>query len=165
MDERTGLTPGRDGTGTDGSISTPNGGAMFSDEELTYLAAQRLARIATVDSSGQPTVDVVGFAFDGDRFVVGGRDLPATRKHRNVVAGNTKVSLIVDDLRSVDPWRPRGIRVFGTARAVTRDGMFGHGDYLEIVPSITWSWGVVTGQDDFRGGDFTPRRTVWGVAR
>lgn len=138
---------------------------MFSDEELTYLAAQRLARIATVDSSGQPTVDVVGFAFDGDRFVVGGRDLPATRKHRNVVAGNTKVSLIVDDLRSVDPWRPRGIRVFGTARAVTRDGMFGHGDYLEIVPSITWSWGVVTGQDDFRGGDFTPRRTVWGVAR
>lgn len=138
---------------------------MFSDEELTYLADQRLARIATVDSSGQPTVDVVGFAFDGDRFVVGGRDLPATRKHRNVVAGNTKVSLIVDDLRSVDPWRPRGIRVFGTARAVTRDGMFGHGDYLEIVPSITWSWGVVTGQDDFRGGDFTPRRTVWGVAR
>lgn len=165
MDERTGLTPGRDGTGTDGSISTANGGAMFSDEELTYLADQRLARIATVDSSGQPTVDVVGFAFDGDRFVVGGRDLPATRKHRNVVAGNTKVSLIVDDLRSVDPWRPRGIRVFGTARAVTRDGMFGHGDYLEIVPSITWSWGVVTGQDDFRGGDFTPRRTVWGVAR
>ncbi len=138
---------------------------MFSNEELAYLADQRLARIATVDTSGQPSVDAVGFAFDGDRFVVGGRNLPASRKHRNVVAGNTKVSLIVDDLRSVDPWRPRGIRVFGTARAVTRDGMFGHGDYLEIVPSITWSWGIVTGHDPFRGGGFSPRRTVWGAAR
>lgn len=134
---------------------------MFSSEELAYLAEQRLARIATVDSSGQPSVDAVGFAFYGDRFVVGGRDLPATRKHRNVVAGNTKVSLIVDDLRSVDPWRPRGIRVFGTARAVTRDGMFGHDDYLEIVPAITWSWGIVADHADFRGGGFTPRRTEW----
>jgi len=103
----------------------------------------------------------VGFVFERDRFVVGGRDLPATRKHRNVVAGNAKVALIVDDLRSVDPWRPRGVRVFGTARAVTREGMFGHGDYLEIVPVITWSWGVVTSHDHFAGGDFTPRRTVW----
>lgn len=133
---------------------------MFSREELAYLATQRLARLATVDATGQPTVDAVGFMFDGDRFLVGGRDLPATRKHRNVVAGNTKVSLIVDDLPSVDPWRPRGIRVFGIARAVTRDGMFGHGDYLQIVPAITWSWGIVTDHDDF-GGGFTPRRTVW----
>lgn len=138
---------------------------MFSNEELAYLAGQRLARIATVDTSGQPSVDAVGFAFDRDRFVVGGRNLPASRKHRNVVAGNTKVSVIVDDLRSVEPWRPRGIRVFGTASAVTRDGMFGHGDYLEIVPSITWSWGIVTGHDDFRGDGFTPRRTVWDAAR
>lgn len=138
---------------------------MFSNEELAYLEGQRLARIATVDSSGQPSVDAVGFVFDGDRFLVGGRDLPATRKHRNVVAGNTKVSLIVDNLRSVDPWRPRGIRVFGTAHAVTRDGMFGHGDYLEIVPAVTWSWGIVANHDDFRGGGFTPRRTVWGAAR
>lgn len=72
---------------------------MFSREELAYLADQRLA---TVDADGQPTVDAVGFAFHHDRFLVGGRDLPATRKHRNVAAGNTRVSLIVDDLRSVD---------------------------------------------------------------
>lgn len=138
---------------------------MFSPEELAYLADQRLARLATVDSAGQPTVDAVGFAFDRDRFLIGGRDLPATRKYRNVAAGNTKVSLIVDDLRSVDPWRPRGIRVFGTARAVTRHGMFGHGDYLEIVPDISWSWGIITGHDDFHDGGFTPRRIVWDLRR
>jgi pyridoxamine 5'-phosphate oxidase family protein len=141
------------------------GFAVFSPEELAYLADQRLARLATVDSAGQPTVDAVGFAFDRDRFLVGGRDLPATRKYRNVAAGNTKVSLIVDDLRSVDPWRPRGIRVFGTARAVTRHGMFGHGDYLEIVPDISWSWGIVTGHDDFHDGGFTPQRIVWDLRR
>ncbi len=134
---------------------------MFTPEELAYLADQRLARLATVDSDSQPTVDAVGFAFDIDRFLVGGRNLPATRKHRNVVSGNTKVALIVDDLRSVDPWRPRGIRVFGAARAVTRQGMFGYGDYLEIRPVVSWSWGIVSDHDDFRDGAFTPKRTVW----
>lgn len=39
--------------------------------------------------------------------------------------------------------------------------MFGHGDYLEIVPAITWSWGIVSDHDDFGDGGFTPRRTVW----
>lgn len=118
--------------------------------------------MATVDTEGQPTVDAVGFGYDDDRFLIGGRDLPATRKHRNVAAGNTKVSLIIDDLASVDPWRPRGIRVFADASAVTRDGMFGHSDYLELLPRISWSWGIVTDHDDFEGGGFTPVRTVWG---
>ena len=38
---------------------------MFSEQELAYLQAQPLARIATVDNDGQPTVVVVGFQFDG----------------------------------------------------------------------------------------------------
>lgn len=133
---------------------------MFSEQELAYLAAQRLARLATVDGDDQPTVDAVGFRFAEGVFLIGGRNLTASRKHRNVVGGRPKVSLIIDDLASVDPWRPRGIRVFGTAQAVTTTGQFGPGEYLRISPVITWSWGLEA-REDFRGGRFTPRRTVW----
>lgn len=133
---------------------------MFSEQELAYLRTQPLARLATVDGDRQPTVDAVGFMFaDGD-FLVGGRNLPATRKHRNVIDGNAKVSLVVDDLKSIDPWRPRGIRVFATAEAVTATGQFGPGEYLRITPVITWSWGLED-REDYRGGRFTPKRTVW----
>ncbi len=38
---------------------------MFSEQELAFLRALSLTRIATVDNDGQPTVDVVGFEFDG----------------------------------------------------------------------------------------------------
>src|SRR5215469_12370415 len=38
---------------------------MFTEQELAFLQAQPLARIATVDHDGQPTFDVVGFQFDG----------------------------------------------------------------------------------------------------
>jgi hypothetical protein len=40
---------------------------MFSGAELAYLQTQRLTRLATVARNGQPTVDVVGFEWDGTR--------------------------------------------------------------------------------------------------
>ncbi|MCB0177767.1 MAG: PPOX class F420-dependent oxidoreductase, partial [Anaerolineae bacterium] len=83
---------------------------MFSEAELAYLKSQYLARLGTVSSKGQPTVDAVGFEFDGARFYVGGRNLPGTRKYKNVAAGNHKVSIIIDDLESVQPWQPRQIK-------------------------------------------------------
>lgn len=132
---------------------------MFSDKELAYLGSQRLARLATVSASGQADADAVGFEFDGERFYVGGRALPTTRKYRNVAAGNRQVSLIVDDLESVDPWRPRGIKVHGVAEIVNHAGMFGTKDYLAISPTVTWSWGL--GEQLFQGGNFAPRKTVW----
>jgi pyridoxamine 5'-phosphate oxidase family protein len=76
-----------------------------------------------------------------------------------VAGGNTKVSLIVDDLESVDPWRPRGIKVHGVAEIVHRDGRFGAQEYLAIAPTVTWSWGL--GEQVFQGGRFAPRKTVW----
>jgi pyridoxamine 5'-phosphate oxidase family protein len=132
---------------------------MFSDKELAYLGSQRLARLATVSASGQADADAVGFEFDGERFYVGGRALPTTRKYRNVAGGNAKVSLIVDDLESVNPWRPRGIKVHGVAVIVDHDGMFGAQEYLAIAPTVTWSWGL--GERVFKGDTFAPRKTVW----
>jgi pyridoxamine 5'-phosphate oxidase family protein len=65
-----------------------------------------------------------------------------TRRYRNITNGNTRVSLVIDDLASVDPWRPRGIKVSGTAEVAEHDGMFGKGKYVRIRPRTTVSWGI-----------------------
>jgi len=56
---------------------------MFSEQELAYLQAQPLARIAIVDNDGQPTVVVVGFQFDGARFYISGHQLSASGRRRS----------------------------------------------------------------------------------
>ena len=134
---------------------------MFSEQELAFLKSQRLARLGTVTSHGQPDVDAVGFDFDGTHFIIGGRNLPATRKYKNVVAGNTKVSLIIDDLKSVQPWEPRGIKLHGTAEAVQHNGRFGPGMYLVITPTISWSWGIEKSQAP--DNEFMPHKIIWQI--
>ena len=118
---------------------------MFSQPEIGYLKTQRLARLATVSSKGQPDVVPVGFAFDGRYFWVGSHSqeiFHRTRKYFNVKNGNRLVALTIDDLESVDPWKPRGIKVYGTAEIVEHKGMFGPGRYLRITPKISWAWGI-----------------------
>lgn len=126
---------------------------MFDDAEVRFLRSQPLARIATVDADGQPDNVPVGFHFDGQYFWVSGRDLAATRKYRNVAAGQAKIALVIDDLVSVDPWRPRGLRVYGSAEIVAREG---RGEALRIRPTRTWSW-ALPGDD----GRPRSRRTDW----
>ena len=114
----------------------------FTDEEIAYLRSQRLARIATVSSAGQPDVVPVGFEFDGTHIYVGGLDPAKTRKFRNVQAGNSKVALVIDDLVSAQPWTPRYLRIYGTAELVERQGQFGPAPYMRITPAISWSWNL-----------------------
>ena len=128
---------------------------MFDEHERAYLQSQPLARLATVSASGQTDADAVGFEFDGERFYIGGRDLPHSRKYKNVAAGNQRVSLIVDDLASVDPWRRRGIKLHGTAEIVTRAGRFGAQEHFAITPHVSWSWGLVG--DDY----YAMHKVVW----
>ena len=105
----------------------------FTDDEITYLRSQRLARIATVAADGQPDVMPVGYQFDGKYFYVGGMNPVKTRKFRNVRAGNTKVALVIDDLVSVNPWTVRGLRIYGNAELIARqDGQFGPGEYMRF---------------------------------
>jgi len=114
---------------------------MFSEEELAYLKAQRLARIATVSKGSQPDVAPVGFDFDGVYFYVGGLDLSRTLKYKNVQV-NPKVSLVIDDLESVDPMKPRGIKIHGIADITAREGYVDSGSYIRIEPKVKWSWGI-----------------------
>jgi pyridoxamine 5'-phosphate oxidase family protein len=50
--------------------------------------------------------------------------------------------MAIDDLESVDPWMPRGIKVYGTADIVEGEGYSGKSSYLRIRPTISWSWNV-----------------------
>ncbi len=132
---------------------------MFSETEVAFLQAQPLARLATVNLHGQPDVDAVGFRFDGKHFYIGGHNFTASRKYKNVEAGNTKVSLIIDDLKTIQPWDPRGIKIHAVAKIVQIEGQFGPGTYFEITPKVSWSWGIEGVQ--FQDGKFTPKKIVW----
>ncbi len=118
---------------------------MFSEPETEYMKTQRLCRFATVEADGQPDVVPVGFEFDGKYFYVGSHSQDIffrTRKYHNVKNGRKNVALTIDDLESVDPWRPRAIRVYGTAEIVDHKGIFGPGKYLQITPRVSWSFGI-----------------------
>lgn len=134
----------------------------FTDDEISYLRSQSLARLATVAPGGQPDVAPVGFEFDGTHFYVGGIDPVRTRKFRNVAAGNDQVALVIDDLVSVDPWTPRFLRVYGTAELVEREGQFGPAPYMRITPTISWSWNLDGRPFGREGSQSGPRRTVHG---
>ena len=114
---------------------------LFSEKEIAYLKSQRLARIGTASKDGVPDVAPVGFDFDGEYFYVGGLHLTKTHKYKNVVK-NPKVSLVIDDLKSVEPWHPRLIKIFGEADLVTRNGYVGQATYIRIKPQCKTSWGL-----------------------
>lgn len=114
----------------------------FTAQEIEYLRSQPLARLATVGPDGQPDVVPVMFEFDGSLFFIGGRSPMNTRKFRNVRDGSSKVSLVIDDLVSREPWMPRFIRVYGTGELVEREGQFGLAPYMRITPTISWSWNL-----------------------
>lgn len=117
----------------------------FTEEEISYLRSQPIARVATLCGDGQPDVVPLAFEFDGERFWVGGvgAAVRGTRKFRNVRGGRTKVALVVDDLVSLQPFVARSIRVYGVAeQPVERDGMVGPGIYMRITPTVSWSWNM-----------------------
>ena len=124
---------------------------MFSEKEIEYLESQHIARIATSavlsDGPVQPDVVPVGFDLDGEYFYVGGMNILKSRKYKNVLKNN-KVAIVIDDLKSVDPWDPRGIRMYGTADIVTRQSGYmeqtphPQADYIRIKPEKKWSWGI-----------------------
>ena len=118
---------------------------MLSALETQYLKTQRLARIATASPQGEPEVSPVAFEYDGKYFYVGSHDQSIffrTRRYKNIKNGNTRVCLVIDDLESIDPWKPRAIKVHGTAEVVEHEGIFGKGSYLRITPRVTVSWGI-----------------------
>ena len=111
----------------------------FSEHEREYLRTQPLGRIATASATGAPDVAPVTFrVLDDDRIEITGMDNPKTLKWRNVLATG-KAAFVVDDLATTNPWRPRGVKVRGTATADSEpDGRH----LIRIAPERVWSWAL-----------------------
>ncbi len=122
----------------------------FTEQERTYLGAQRLGRLATVDDRGRPHVVPTGFRFDPAEgvIVIGGHNLAGTKKFRDARA-NPQVAFVVDDLVSTNPWRARGIEVRGEAQTFIEGGeRLGPGfgaAWIRIISTRIVSWGLDTG--------------------
>jgi pyridoxamine 5'-phosphate oxidase family protein len=114
--------------------------SAFAESELSYLRGgdRRLARIATVGADGTPHVVPVGFGYnpEHDTIDVGGHALAQTKKFRDVQRSG-RAAVVVDDLASVDPWRPRGVEVRGRAEALD-----GERPVIRIHPDRVRSWGL-----------------------
>ena len=91
----------------------------FTETELAYLASQRLGRLATMQPDGTLQVNPVGFRYNPGTGTIdiGGFNLAASRKFRNVAA-NGRAAFVVDDIASVDPWRVRCVEIRGHAEAI-----------------------------------------------
>jgi pyridoxamine 5'-phosphate oxidase family protein len=111
--------------------------SVFTDAEVAYLASQRMARLATASPSGQPDVAAVTFRLDGQTIVTGGHDITKTVRY-GYLQKNPRAVIVIDDLVSVDPWTPRGVKVRGSARLEEAAG----GMRIRIVPEVVWSWGL-----------------------
>jgi len=116
--------------------------AVFTDPELEYLATQRLARLATASSAGEPDVSAVGFGVEGNAIVSGGMDITKTVRYRHL-GENPRATIVIDDLASVEPWRPRGIKVRGRAVIEDDSGRL----RIRITPEVIWSWGLNADQE------------------
>ena len=113
--------------------------SAFSEAELAYLLGERrLGRVATVGKDGTPHVVPVGFSYnpEADAIDVGGRDFERTKKYRDVRRSG-RAAIVIDDLASTDPWRPRAVEVRGRAEALD-----GARPVIRIYPERVVSWGV-----------------------
>jgi pyridoxamine 5'-phosphate oxidase family protein len=68
-----------------------------------------------------------------------GHDLANTKKFHDI-ARSGRAALVVDDLTSTKPWRPRGIEVRGSAEAITTPE-----PVIRIHPQRIVAWSIDTG--------------------
>ena len=129
--------------------------SVFTDAERAYLTSQRVARIGTASPTGRPDVAAVRYQLNGDAIDIGGRVNPATYKWKNIVR-NGRASVTIDDIASEDPWVVRGIKIYGRAEAIEREGTTGR---ILVHPEIVWSWNINEGAETYFA-DMIEKRVV-----
>src|SRR5262249_8580175 len=123
--------------------------SVFTEAELEYLAGQRLGRIATVGSDGQPHVVPTSFRYNAehDAIDIGGLRMSQTKKLRHVERTG-RASIVVDE--RLPPWQPRLIGGRGTAAVVPSGGKaFGQrfeDTIVRIQPTRIISFGIDSGE-------------------
>lgn len=124
--------------------------SVFTETELQYLTGgRRLGRLATVGADGTPHVVPVGWIYNAARETidVGGYELEQSKKFRDVARAG-RVAIVIDDLESTDPWRPRGIEVRGRGEAIALPTPL-----IQIHPERVVSWGLGQGRSARTVGD------------
>ena len=117
--------------------------SVFTEAELRYLAGGRqLGRLATVGADGTPHVVPVGWIYNAarDAIEIGGIELERSKKFRDI-ASTGRAAIVIDDLQSTDPWRPRGIEIRGRAEAIPLPTPL-----IRIHPERIVSWGLGAGR-------------------
>ena len=113
--------------------------SVFTQDELAYLHGERrLARIATVGKDGTPHVVPVGWThnLERDTIDVTGNELDQTKKFRDV-ARTGRAAVVIDELASINPFRPRAIEVRGHAEAINEPRAL-----IRLHPERIVSWGI-----------------------
>jgi pyridoxamine 5'-phosphate oxidase family protein len=113
--------------------------SVFTAVELGYLTGgHQLGRVATVGADGTPHVVPVAWIYNAarDAIEITGNELERSKKFRDI-ARTGRAAIVVDDLQSVDPWRPRGIEIRGRAEAIALPTPL-----LRIHPERIVSWGL-----------------------
>jgi pyridoxamine 5'-phosphate oxidase family protein len=119
--------------------------SVFTEKELEYLGTQRLGRLATVDSAGNPHVTPVGLHYnpETDTIDVGGHNISGTLKWGHA-GRHPRVSLAVDDV--LPPWRPRSVLIQADAELLQKGGQnLGPGfspELMRLHPVRITSWGL-----------------------
>ena len=93
-----------------------------------FIDSHRVARLATADASGQPTVVPICYVFDGKRFYSAIDEKPKSvswgrlKRLKNIEA-NPRVSLVIDDYS--EDWTQLGyVLVRGLAEAIEPGGRY-----------------------------------------
>ena len=119
--------------------------SVFTNNELDYLHQQRLGRLATVDSSGDPHVVPVGFRYNAetDTIDIGGHGIAQSKKWGDV-SRHPRVAFVIDDV--LPPWQPRSIVIQANAERLESGGkVFGHGfdpQVIRLHPVKIMAWGI-----------------------
>ncbi len=119
--------------------------SVFTDNELDYLRRQRLGRLATVDSKGNPRVVPVGFRYNDetDTIDIGGHNIAQSKKWHDV-GRHPRVAFVVDDV--LPPWQPRSIEILADVELLERGGeIFGRGfdpQIMRLHPVKIIAWGI-----------------------
>jgi pyridoxamine 5'-phosphate oxidase family protein len=71
-----------------------------------------------------------------DAIDITGYELEQSKKFRDV-ARTSRAAIVIDDLESVDPWRPRGIEIRGRGEAIRLPTPL-----IRIHPQRIVSWGL-----------------------
>ncbi|GIH14558.1 PPOX class F420-dependent oxidoreductase [Rugosimonospora africana] len=118
---------------------------VFTEREVAYLREQRLGRLATVQPNGTVQNNPVGFGYNEElqTIDIGGHNMAASQKFRNVAAGSA-VAFVVDDV-TLDPWTVRCLEIRGEAETVaepTDSASPMGGPIIRIHPRRVLSFGV-----------------------